>query len=1131
MKLVLILWLAVVTMLGAAAERPAIALLPFNHPPDDKESATWSHMLMRDLEYSLLAAKVVRVQGSENGLRIQKIRPGSPISEAAAVLVGRELEVRRVLWGTLTRTADGWQVEAKLLNPASGDGEQLDARGATWWELRDSLVRGIFIAMKLAPADQDAADIHRHWTRSDEALALAAKMAELMDLNGSCAEAEDLSGRAVELDPESDLLWTIRGSALSAGGRIEESLDAFRKALALNPRAQYAHLGLINGLYLEDSLDDALREAKLCLERNPESSRALQLMSAFISEQDPEQSLKLLERARALDRHDPEVISLIAYTHACMGKREAAEQCLREAIALAEGEPVLLDVERRIGLAATKLGDLPRALTALRRALAQARAEQLGEKWIAGLQQQVAALERTQQTVPVEATRPRTFTPATLDAALRKKLTPAEFATVRNPFAANDEVRRWAHELAKDATTDETKARALFEALAARPRGTKSSTALTAAEVHAQWHDPHVHLVCRHLTILWVALARELGLDAFLANVDRDYDGDAGYHVCAALFLDGKCLLIDPTYHCFGVPHQEFQVLDDVQAAALYLLQLDDPDAAVRIAAGRAGCKLFPESGFALSLFANICTLTDRLDEAERALDEAERVDPRRWDLQFKRAVLATKRGHLDEGRRLAEAAAAAHPRSPYPNLVLAIVMYKQKQPAEARVELRTCLGRSLPLEDRDEALRLLAAINDELGDGDDSPAARGRQLEQDGELAGAAAAYEEALKEKPDSFTLHLKLGKVLVMNGAAQAGLVHLRKGIELEKDLTERSYVEMAAMVRDLVGGREAMELLDCGLARYPESVDLRFVRVTCLLRLDDSEGALAAGRDPMVLTSRLLLTQQANVLILFGEWDAAGKMMNLAQKLPAQAPEQIYQLSSPVLALLGRFAEALADHSRLKDTAYGREHQEETAAFQKALTTMADWDRQIRQRLAGGRAPDAEARSLLQQASEGLMTSWRVSDSQAREYFQQHRAELAARTGEREATTISIPLGDGADKIAETIRTRLLKGMPPEDSAAEFTRDQRARVGDREWIGPDDLVEPLQQPVFATKPGTPTGAIHTDNHLFLAMIHASRNEKEPDLSDPATRATVNHLVLEARRKDWERWYAAKIRRSKH
>jgi hypothetical protein len=41
------------------------------------------------------------------------------------------------------------------------------------------------------------------------------------------------------------------------------------------------------------------------------------------------------------------------------------------------------------------------------------------------------------------------------------------------------------------------------------------------------------------------------------------------YHDCAAVFANGKALLVDPAYQWFGVPHREFVLLNDVQVIAL----------------------------------------------------------------------------------------------------------------------------------------------------------------------------------------------------------------------------------------------------------------------------------------------------------------------------------------------------------------------------------------------------------------------------------------------------------------------------------------------------------------------------------------------------------------------------------
>ena len=65
-----------------------------------------------------------------------------------------------------------------------------------------------------------------------------------------------------------------------------------------------------------------------------------------------------------------------------------------------------------------------------------------------------------------------------------------------------------------------------------------------------------------------MALARAVGVKAFYVHLEEDYSGEIVYHDCAAVFVGGKALLVDPAYQWFGAPHKQYVVLDDLQAIA-----------------------------------------------------------------------------------------------------------------------------------------------------------------------------------------------------------------------------------------------------------------------------------------------------------------------------------------------------------------------------------------------------------------------------------------------------------------------------------------------------------------------------------------------------------------------------------
>ena len=89
----------------------------------------------------------------------------------------------------------------------------------------------------------------------------------------------------------------------------------------------------------------------------------------------------------------------------------------------------------------------------------------------------------------ITAALPTIYTRQSLDAALRQRLTPAEYKLVINPLSSTPAMDRWAQELTRGATNDLDRARKIFDALT-RHLDTGELSTRTAQEVFAAWNDP-----------------------------------------------------------------------------------------------------------------------------------------------------------------------------------------------------------------------------------------------------------------------------------------------------------------------------------------------------------------------------------------------------------------------------------------------------------------------------------------------------------------------------------------------------------------------------------------------------------------------------------------------------------------
>jgi len=176
----------------------------------------------------------------------------------------------------------------------------------------------------------------------------------------------------------------------------------------------------------------------------------------------------------------------------------------------------------------------------------------------------------------IDARPPRTYTPDEFRAAVRERLGEERAKTVANPVESTPEMKRWALELTEGARDDWDRARMLFDMVERHPAGNKAGFR-PASEVFAAWRKSGESFNCVEFSHLYVALARDAGLTAFVVFTGEPYFGrgvsDAlfgvgVFHVCVAVFVADKVLLVDPALNVFGPPHLDFRMLNDFQAAA-----------------------------------------------------------------------------------------------------------------------------------------------------------------------------------------------------------------------------------------------------------------------------------------------------------------------------------------------------------------------------------------------------------------------------------------------------------------------------------------------------------------------------------------------------------------------------------
>jgi len=698
---------------SAKPPRLTVAVLTFEDQTGDPEAAHWRYMIERLLTEGLVEVKALRKVPAVFAYRQLKLKRGDPISPDQARKFGELIEARRVVWGAYRREGDKWLVTAGVLNVASGQPSgELKAASADWYEVRDQLADQILKELGVKPTEAEHQKMLLRGTRFPSALECYSKTCAGQEERKPKAELEASIRKALEADRQFADAYGALAAALGSQGKFQPAEEAARRAVELRPDGARIRLVLSFALIIQGNFLTAEKELREALRLDPDDSETYYLLGeCALGQGKRDEAIAFWNEAKRLDPTDPGTRAHLGDIYAKKRDREMAVRELKEAERLAsEG----VGAEQLIWQGYAALHEIPLALEHLEKFVALARKEGIAPKMVDYVEECGRELKARLTPHEITASPPRVYTAPKLDAALREKLTPAEFKLVINPLAATPAMDRWAQELTRGATNELDKAKRIFDALARHLDMGETGTR-TAQEVFAAWNNPAQSFCCQEHAKLYIALARAVGVKAFYVHLEKDYSGDIVYHDCAAVFIGDKALLVDPAYQWFGAPHKEYVVLDDVQAIAHHFYQPSTNG--MQVARCRLAAKLHPDTAWGQLHLVGALIKTDEFIEAGKTLKTAQQLGPGRWDSYAYQGFLAAKTGDVDGAAASLRKALELNPKHGPTHLILGWVLTKQRKLEAARDEYRLALLYDTLLSPDEKAaiLRAIAEINERL--------------------------------------------------------------------------------------------------------------------------------------------------------------------------------------------------------------------------------------------------------------------------------------------------------------------------------------------------------------------------------------------------------------------------------
>jgi TolB-like protein len=293
------------------ARRLSIAVLPFANLSNDPEQQYFADGITEDLTTNLSRLASMLVISRNTAFTYQ----GKRIDTKQ---VGRELDVRYVLEGSVRRSGNQIRINAQLID-AEADvhlwAERFNCDTADLFALEDEITSRIAVALNIELVAAEAARATVH----PDALGYVLCGRALLNkpkTRDSYAESISMYERALALDPRSVEAQTWLAIALtgrvmesmtnSAGADLERAKELSERALAASPHSGFAHYAKGQVLRAQFRFAEAIPAYETVLAFDPNWVSALvwlgqcKLLTGSI-----DQTIPLVERALRLSPRDP----------------------------------------------------------------------------------------------------------------------------------------------------------------------------------------------------------------------------------------------------------------------------------------------------------------------------------------------------------------------------------------------------------------------------------------------------------------------------------------------------------------------------------------------------------------------------------------------------------------------------------------------------------------------------------------------------------------------------------------------------------------------------------------------------------------------------------------------------------
>jgi adenylate cyclase len=294
--------------------KPSIAVLPFENLGGDPEQAYFADGITEDLitEISRFQELFVIARNSAFVYKGKAVKVQD---------VGRELNVRYILEGSVRKAGNRVRISAQLIEAETGHhlwAERFDRDLEDIFAVQDEVTRRIVAALAGKLAESERRRVRHDKTQCLEAYDCVLRGREIWMRFSPEAnqEARRLYEHALELDPDyarayASLSWTylleyLEGWTDAPKQALERALEVARRGAEVNPASHSNHLALGRVYLYMGKHDTAIQALETALSLNPNDADSYVFLSFAITyDGRPEEAVELVEKAMQLNPSYP----------------------------------------------------------------------------------------------------------------------------------------------------------------------------------------------------------------------------------------------------------------------------------------------------------------------------------------------------------------------------------------------------------------------------------------------------------------------------------------------------------------------------------------------------------------------------------------------------------------------------------------------------------------------------------------------------------------------------------------------------------------------------------------------------------------------------------------------------------